>query len=109
MQNHDFVDLALYPLPSKSQLCRFEEAKVIEKIPFSEWAAPIVPVPKADGKLRVCGDYKVTVNPVLDVDSHPLPKPQELLATLSEGKKFTRLDLSSAYLQMELEVESRKP
>ena len=82
---------------------------MIEKVPFSEWAAPIVPVPKADGKLCVCGDYKVTVNPpVLDVDSHPLPKPEELMATLSGGKKFTRLDLSSAYLQMELEVESRK-
>ena len=80
---------------------------MIEKIPFSEWAAPIVPVPKADGKVCICGAYKVTVNPVLDVDSHPLPKLQELLTTLSGGKKFTRLHLSSAYLQMELETESR--
>ena len=93
--------------PIEKELQRLEEAKVIEKVPFSEWAAPIVPVPKVDGKVRICGDYKVTVNPVLDVDSHPLPKPQELLATLSGGKKFTRLDLSSAYLQMELETESR--
>ena len=80
---------------------------MIEKVPFSEWAAPIVLVPKADGKVRICGDYKVTVNPVLDVDCHPLPKPQELLATLAGGKKFTQLDLSSAYLQLELEAESR--
>ena len=92
--------------PIEKELNRLEEAKVIEKVPFSQWAAPIVAVPKADGKVRICGDYKVTVNPVLDVDTHPLPKPQELLATLSGGKKFTRLDLSSAYLQLELEVES---
>ena len=76
--------------PIEKELHRLEEAKVIENIPFSEWAAPIVVVPKADGKVRICGDYKVTGNPVLDVDSHPLPKPQELLATLSGGKKFTR-------------------
>ena len=82
-----------------------EKANVIEKVPFSEWAASIVPVPKADGKVRICGDYKVTVNPVLDVDCHPLPKPQELLATLAGGKK-TQLDLSSAYLQLELEAQS---
>ena len=65
------------------------------------------PSANADGKVRICGDYKVTLNPVLDVDCHPLPKPQELLATLAGRKKFTRLDLLSAYLQMELEKESR--
>ena len=93
--------------PIEQELHRLEKATVIEKIPFSEWVAPIVPVPKADGKVHICGDYKVTVNPVLDVDCHPLPKPQELLATLAGGKKFTHLDLSSAYLQLELEAESR--
>ena len=98
--------------PIGKELQRLEEAKVIEKVPFSEWAALIVPVPKVDGKVHICGDYKATVNPVLDVDSNPLPKPQELLATklpatISGGKKFTRLDISSAYLHMELETKSR--
>ena len=46
--------------PVEKELHRLEESKVIEKVPFSEWAAPIVPVPKTDGKVRVCGDYKVT-------------------------------------------------
>jgi len=93
--------------PIEQELHRLEEAKVIKKIPFSEWAAPIVAVPKADGKVWICGDYKVTVNPVLDVDCHLLRKPQELLATLAGGKKFTKLDLSSAYQQLVLETESR--
>lgn len=74
--------------PIEKELWHLQELKVIKKVSFSEWAAPTVPVPKADGKVRVSSDYKVTGNPVLDVDRHPLPKPQELLATLSGGNKF---------------------
>lgn len=44
---------------------RLESLGVLEKVAFSDWAAPIVPVPKADGTLRICDDYKVTINPVL--------------------------------------------
>ena len=36
------------------------------------------------------------------------PKPEELFATLSKGKKFTTLDLPQAYLQLELDEESSK-
>ena len=68
--------------------------------------APIVAVPKKDGKFRICGDYKVTVNPVLQVDQYPLPKPEDLFATLAGGKKFTTLGLSQTYLQLELDEQS---
>ena len=74
----------------------------------SEWAAPIVAVPKSDGRIRICGDYKVTVNPHIEPDRHPLPKPDDLFASLSGGKKFTKIDLSHAYLQMMLDDESKK-
>ena len=74
----------------------------------SEWAAPIVPVPKKDGAIRLCGDYKVTINPELNVDQHPLPNPSELLASFAGGKHFTKLDLTSAYQQMLLDDASAK-
>jgi hypothetical protein len=36
---------------------RLESLGVIEKINYSDWAAPIVAVPKSDGAVRICGDY----------------------------------------------------
>ena len=83
-----------------------EAEGIIEKVNYSKWAAPIVVVPKKDGKFRICGDYKVTINPALQVDQYPLPKPEDLFASLAGGQKFTTLDLSQAYMQLELDEES---
>ena len=83
-----------------------ERQGILKKINNSDWATPIVAVPKKDGKFRICGDYKVTVNQVLAVDQYPLPKPDELLATLAKGKFFLKLDLSQAYLQLQLDDAS---
>ena len=58
---------------------------VMEKVKYSDWAAPIVTVPKSDGTVRICGDYKVTINPVLQVDQYPVPKADDLFATLAGG------------------------
>ena len=58
----------------------------LEKVDHSEWAASTVAVPKKDGTFRICGDYKVTVNQALAVDQYPLPKPDDLFATLAGGK-----------------------
>ncbi len=92
----------------EAELDRLESEGVLVKVPYSEWAAPIVPVPKPDGRLRMCGDFKVTVNPVLDVNQYPLPTPDEIFATLAGEKKFTTLDLTHAYNQLLLEEDSRK-
>ena len=74
----------------------------------SDWAAPIVPVPKADRAVRIWGDYKVTVNSALDVDQYPLLRPADLMASLIGGQKFSKIDLTSAYQQIVLEKESRQ-
>ena len=91
----------------ETELDRLEKLGVVEKVSHSDWVTPIVPVVKGNGKVRICGDYKVTVNPCLDVDQHPLPKPEELFATLSGGQQFSKMDLSQAYLQLELDEESK--
>ena len=50
------------------ELDRLEAEGILERVAYSEWAAPVVPVPKTEGQIRLCGDYKVTINPVLEVD-----------------------------------------
>ena len=68
---------------------RLEKQGIIEKIEFTEWAAPIVPVVKQDGSVRICGDYKVTVNTSAKVDAYPLPSIEDLFASLNGGTAFT--------------------
>ena len=75
---------------------------------MNAWAAPVVVVPKADVSIRLCGDLKVSVNQVLDVNKYPLPNPQDLLSALAGGKLFTRLDLKHAYQQLPLREESKQ-
>ena len=74
---------------------------MLEKVEFLDWATPIVPVLKSDGSVRICGDYKVIINPVLDVPEHPLPTGDDLFGQLK--KMFTKLDLSLVYQHVLLE------
>ena len=48
----------------------------------------------------------MTINQALDVDQYPLSKPEDLLVTLTGGKKCSKLDLSQAYQQLPLDNES---
>ena len=50
----------------------------------------------------------MTVNPVSKLNRYPIPKVEDLFATLERGKTFTKLDLSQAYQQLELDTQSRK-
>lgn len=74
------------------------KAGVFVKVDYSEYATPVVPVVKANGKVRLCGDYKITLNPQLIVDEHPLPTSEELFHGLAGGEKFSKIDLCNAYL-----------
>ena len=79
----------------------------LEPVESSDWAAPIVIVKKKDGGIRICGDFKMTVNPQLRPKTYPLPTLDEVFAVLAQGESFSTIDLSRAYKQMEVAEGSR--
>ena len=89
------------------ELDRLQKDGVISRVDWNDWATPIVVVPKPNGTIRLCGDFKMTINPVLKVDQYPLPKMDDIFAALGKGVLFSKIDLQLAYLQMELDEESR--
>ena len=80
----------------------------ISPVTHSPWAVPIVPVLKKNGKVRICGDYKLTINQAAPTEMYPLPLIDELLAAMSGGKYFSKLDLQNAYLQLPLDTASKQ-
>ena len=92
----------------EKELHRLQEQRIIRPVPFSDWAAPIIPVPKSDGNVRICGDYRVTINSVIKQDIYPLPRVEDLFADLAGGTIFSKLDLAHAYQQIGLDEASKK-
>ena len=91
-----------------AEIDRLLKEGIMEKVSFSDWATPIVASQKPNKTVRIFGDYKVTVNPVLNVSEYPLPTAEDVFQKLNGGQKFTKLDLSHAYQQVLLAEESRK-
>ena len=56
-------------------------------------------VPKEDCCLRIGEDYRITVNPVLEINKYPLPRTDDLFAIPARGE-LTTIDLSHAYNQL---------
>ena len=92
----------------EQELERLQKDEVITPVQFSDWAAPIVPVVKKDGSIRICGDFKLTVNQAAKLDSHPLPRIEDLFASLAGGQTFSKLDLAHAYEQVSLDEDSKR-
>ncbi len=72
----------------EAELDHLQSQGVIEPVAHSDWATPVVPVVKPNGSIRLCGDYKLTVNQVAKTDGI-----EDLFASLAKGQKFTKLDL----------------
>ena len=89
------------------ELDKLEKQGIISKVSHSEWGSPIVVVPKKNGDVRICADFKSTLNPALIPEQYPLPKIQDLCASF-RGEKFSKIDLTKAYHTMEVDPDHRK-
>lgn len=84
------------------------ELNIISPASSTEWGTPVVPIIKPNGKIRLCGDYKTTLNRFLVEVKHPLPRAEDIFATLNGGKLFSKLDLNRGFNQLVLDEESRR-
>ena len=89
------------------ELKTMADADILEKVEYSEWATPIVVV-RNKNKIRICGDYKVTLNRVIETKHYPIPSVEECLNTVVGGSKFTVLDIKKAYNNLLIRSNDRK-
>ena len=67
----------------EKELDQLQNEGIIEPVQLSDWAAPIVPIVKDNGRIRICGDYWVTINHLSKLDSYRIAKDDDLFAALA--------------------------
>lgn len=91
--------------PAKQQAMKQEVEYLLKnnlaKPSKSPWASPCLLVPKEDGSLRLCTDYR-RVNSVTVKDSFPLPRIDDIIDSIGQAKYVTKVDLLKGYYQVEL-------
>ncbi|KAJ8874757.1 hypothetical protein PR048_025623 [Dryococelus australis] len=80
-----------------AELDTLEAEGVLTKAETSDWGSPLVVIPKADGGVRLCVDYK---NEQLQDAHYPIRKIDDILNSLQNSSFFCRLDLFKAYLNV---------
>ena len=100
------VSLPLYQ-PVKEELGRLESAGIIEKVTEpTDWCAPIVPVPKPGGKVRLTVDFK-KLNASVKRERYELPTFVELSTAVQGSDTFSKLDATSGFFHLPLSEESK--
>ena len=90
-----------------TELNKMEKAGLIEKVESSQWASPIVVTIKPGREsIRICGDY-TQVNKIIQNQTYLTPSIEVAFAKMANKKIFTKLDLSDAYYQVQLDEEAK--
>ena len=82
------------------------KAGILVKVDDSPWGTPVVPVFEG-AKTRICGDYKATLNKVIETRQYPLPSLEECFVAVAGGEKFSTIDIRKAYNNLELREEDK--
>uniref|UniRef100_A0A5S6QAX4 RNA-directed DNA polymerase n=1 Tax=Trichuris muris TaxID=70415 RepID=A0A5S6QAX4_TRIMR len=99
------VPLAIRPR-IEAEISRLLKEKVLEPINNPKWSTPVVPIIKPTGAVRLCGDYKITINTALQEHPFPIPSVNQLLSNLSGGGFYAKIDMANAYLQLPVDNAS---
>ena len=79
----------------------------LKVILYSEWLANIVPVPKKDGKVRMCIDYR-DLNKASPMDDFPLPHIDVLVENTAGHKMLTFMDDFQAIIRLKWQKKTWK-
>lgn len=101
-----------YRVPERLQEALKEEVDLMLRLGIiepskSEWCHPVVLVPKKDGTIRFCIDFRY-LNSVTKFDAYPTPRIGDLTDRLGTSKFLTTIDLSKGYWQIPLTQRSRE-
>lgn len=91
----------------EAEIHRFINNQILVPTEYSEWGTPIVAVLKPNVNVLICGNYKVTVNLVLEDFKYPLLRIEYLFSKSKDGVLFTKIDLSEGYLQIGVDEKSQ--
>ena len=109
----DSLPIALRPYrpPDRMKEGVREEVEKLLELGVSEpshspWASPVVPVPKKDGSIRICVDFR-RLNSVTVGDPYYMTTLDEILEKVGNSGCLSKLDLSKGFYQIGIEEESR--
>lgn len=66
-------------------------------VDLNDWATPIVSILKPGGSIRICGDFKIILNPVFEATECPLPKIEHMFTNINGSKYLSKIDFKNAY------------
>lgn len=92
----------------EDEIDRLVSLGILIPVNHSKYGTPIVPVLKENGKVKIAGDFSVTLNKDLKVDKYPLPRIEEVFAKIGGGEHYSKIDLSNAYNQFVLSESSQE-
>ena len=72
----------------------------------SPWASPCILVPKPNGQVRLCTDYR-KLNNVTIKDSYPLPRIDDIIDAVGKAKFLTQIDMLKGYYQIPLTKKAK--
>ncbi|KAK5776078.1 hypothetical protein PVK06_044037 [Gossypium arboreum] len=91
-------------LKIKEEVSKQFDAGFLQASKYPEWVANIVPVPKKDGKVRMCVDYR-DLNRASPKDNFPLPHIDMLVDNTVKHSLFSFMDGFSGYNQIKMASE----
>ena len=91
-------------LKIKEEVKKQLDAGFLEVSKYPQWVANIVPMPKKDGKVRICVDYR-DLNRASPKDNFLLPHIDTLVDNMAKHSLFSFMDRFSGYNQIRMALE----